>query len=102
MMKSRLQVCSVFLLLSLAGSLSLGGETRLRTPDGRTRAYSDERGRLSAPDGKTLGYIEPSGRISRPDGSTAGYLGEGGEVIEGLGSDRRSPASQNPKGLGGR
>jgi hypothetical protein len=101
MTKTRLQVCSALLLLSLAG-LSVAGETRLSTPDGRTRAYIDDRGRISAPDGKTLGYIEPSGRISRPDGSTAGYLGEDREGIEGLRSDRRAPVSPNPKGPGGR
>jgi hypothetical protein len=95
MLNSTLQVCFGLLLLSLTG-FSHAGETRVTDPDGRTRAYSDERGRISAPDGKTLGYIEQSGRISRPDGSTAGYLREGREVIEGLGSGHHSAPSQRP------
>jgi len=80
--------CAVLGLSLLGGNGSVvGGEARLSGPDGRTRAYIDERGRLSAPDGRTLGYVETNGRISRPDGSTAGYLEDSGEVIDGLRSD---------------
>ncbi len=51
----------VVLLLGLSG-LCLGGDTRLTTPDGRTRAYIDERGRI---------YAGPWGMSSRTAASPA-------------------------------
>lgn len=77
------------LLLTLAAT-ALGADTRISGPDGRTRAYIDDRGRISAPDGKTLGYVERNGRVSRPDGSTAGYLQDSGDYLNKLQPERGS------------
>jgi len=90
---ARLVSCAVLGLSLLGGNGSVvGGEARLTAPDGRTRAYIDERGRISAPNGRTLGYVEPDGRISRPNGCSAGYRQNSDDVIDGLRSDpgRRS------------
>lgn len=86
-MKTYLLTLTGLLTITTSATL-LGADARLSEPDGRTRAYIDDRGRISAPDGKTLGYVESDGRISKPDGSTAGYLDGPGDAKERLRPDR--------------